>query len=197
MTRIKHSLYWAAPLLLLAASPVYAHPLPGDAVGGFAGGLLHPLLGIDHLLAMVAVGVWAAQLGGAALWKVPLAFVCTLLIGAGVGLSGIGLPMIEPMVAASVVVLGLVISLRARMLPWLASLLVAAFALFHGHAHMSELPVGASALTYVIGFALTTALLHGAGIVAGYLLHRHTRGAWVRAGGLGLAGVGVWLLAGI
>src|SRR5512141_1477957 len=103
MIRMKHSLSWAAPLLLLATSPVYAHPLHG-AAGGFAGGLLHPLLGIDHLLAMVAVGVWAAQLGGSALWKVPLTFVCTLLIGAGAGLAGIGLPMIEPMVAASVMV---------------------------------------------------------------------------------------------
>ncbi len=115
MIRIKHTLSWAAPLLLLVASPVYAHPLPGDAVGGFVGGLLHPLLGIDHLLAMVAVGVWAAQLGGSAVWKVPPAFVLTMLIGAGVGLAGIGLPLIEPMIAASVVMLGLVIGTRARM----------------------------------------------------------------------------------
>jgi urease accessory protein len=196
MIRMKHSLFWTVPLLLLATSPVYAHPLHG-AAGGFAGGLLHPMLGIDHLLAMVAVGVWAAQLGGSALWKVPLAFVGTLLIGAVIGLAGIGLPMIEPMVAASVMVLGIVISLRAQLPTWLASLLVAAFALFHGHAHMSELPIGASALTYVIGFALTTALLHGTGIAAGYRLHLHARGALVRAGGIGLAGMGVWLLAGI
>jgi urease accessory protein len=197
MKCIKRIVYWATPAMLLTALPAYAHPLPGDALGGFAAGMLHPLLGIDHLLAMVAVGVWAAQLGGSALWKVPLAFVCTLLIGAGVGLSGISLPMIEPMVAASVMALGLAISMRASMPPWLASMLVAAFALFHGHAHMSELSVGASVLTYVVGFTLTTALLHAAGIAAGYLLQRHAHVALVRAGGIGLAGVGVWLLAGI
>ena len=196
MIRIKHSLSWSAALLLLAASPVYAHPLHG-AVGGLGGGLLHPLLGIDHLLAMLAVGVWAAQLGGSALWKVPLAFVCTLLLGAGIGLVGISLPMIEPMVAASVVVLGLAISVRANLPPWLASLLVAAIALFHGHAHISALPVGASVLGYVAGFALTTVLLHGIGIAAGYRLHRFARGSLLRAGGIGLAGVGVCLLAGV
>jgi len=197
MIRIKHTLSWAVPLLLLAASPVYAHPLHGDAAGGFVRGLLHPLLGIDHLLAMVAVGVWAAQLGGSAVWKVPPAFVITMLIGAGAGLAGIGLPLIEPMIAASVVVLGLVIATQVRMSAWLASLLVAVFALFHGHAHMAELPAGALALNYIVGFALTTATLHGAGIAMGYLLHRHASNALVRAGGIGLAGVGVWLLTGI
>jgi urease accessory protein len=197
MKCIKQKVCWIAPVLLLAAQSVFAHPLHGDAAGGFAGGLAHPLLGIDHMLVMVAVGVWAAQSGGAAVWKVPLAFVVTLLVGAVAGLAGIGLPGIEPMIAASVVVLGLVISARARLAPWLAGLLVAAFALFHGQAHMAELPVGASALTYIIGFALTTALLHGAGIVAGYLLHRHTEGALLRAGGMGLAGVGMWWLVGV
>jgi len=197
MIRIKHTLSWAASLLLLVASPVYAHPMPGDAVGGFVGGLLHPLLGIDHLLAMVAVGVWAAQLGGSAVWKVPPAFVLTMLIGAGVGLAGVGLPWIEPMIAASVVILGLVIGTRARMSSCLASLLVAAFALFHGHAHMAELPAGALALNYIVGFAVTTASLHGAGIAMGYLLHRHASGALVRAGGMGLAAAGVWMLVGI
>lgn len=196
MIRMKHSLTWAVPLLLLATSPVYAHPLHG-AVGGFAGGLLHPLLGIDHLLAMVAVGIWAAQLGGAALWKVPLAFIGTLLIGAVIGMAGIGLPMIEPMVAASVMALGIAISLRAQLPTALASLVVAAFALFHGHAHMTELPAAVSVFTYVAGFTLTTVLLHGIGIVTGYLLQRHTPVAVLRAGGIGLAGVGVWLLAGI
>lgn len=197
MIRIKHSLSWAAPLLLLVASPVYAHPLPGLATSGFVGGLLHPLLGIDHLLAMVAVGVWAAQLGGSAVWKVPPTFVVTMLIGAGVGMAGIGLPLIEPMIAASVVMLGLVIATQVRMSTWLASLLVAAFALFHGHAHMAELPAGALALNYIAGFALTTASLHGAGIAMGYLLHRHASGTLVRAGGMGMAAAGVWMLVGI
>lgn len=196
MKRIKRISYWTTPMLLLTALPAYAHPFHG-VTGGFAGGLLHPLLGIDHLLAMVAVGVWAAQIGGSALWKVPLAFVCTLLIGAGLGLSGTGLPMIEPMVAASVMVLGLAITLRANTPPWLASMLVAVFALFHGHAHMSELTIGAPVITYILGFTLTTALLHGAGIATGYLLQRHAHDTLVRAGGMGLAGVGVWLLAGI
>ena len=199
MKDIKRIFYWAMPVALLLAFPAHAHPLHGD-VAGLAGGLLHPLSGIDHLLAMVAVGIWAAQLGGSAVWKVPLTFVITMLLGAAVALSGVGLLQIEsavePVIAASVLVLGLVISLQVRLLPWLASLLVAAFALFHGHAHMAELPGAASALGYVIGFALMTTLLHGAGIATGYLLQRHASAALLRAGGMGVAGFGVWLLVG-
>jgi urease accessory protein len=164
MNGIKRILYWATPALMLTALPAYAHPLHGD---GLSGGLLHPLLGIDHLLAMVAVGVWAAQIGGSALWKVPLAFFCTLLLGAAVGLPA-----------------------------WLAGLLVGAFALFHGHAHISELPVGGTTLGYVMGFTLSTALLHSVGLMAGYILQRHTLDTVMRAGGVGLAGAGVWLLVG-
>lgn len=196
MKRFKRILSWTTPMMLLAAFPAYAHPMHGG-LGGFAGGLLHPLLGIDHLLAMVAVGVWAAQLGGSAVWKVPPAFLFTMLIGAGMGLAGIGLPLVDPVIAASVVMLGLVIGTQARMSPWLASLLVATFALFHGHAHMSELPAGSLALSYIAGFALTTASLHGAGIAVGYLLHRHASGTLVRAGGMGMAAAGVWMLVGI
>lgn len=199
MKDIKRIFYWAMPVVLLLAFPAHAHPLHGDAAG-FAGGLMHPLSGIDHLLAMVAVGIWAAQLGGSAVWKVPMAFVITMLLGAAVGLSGTGPVQIEsavePVIAASVLVLGLVISLQLRLLPGVASLLVAAFALFHGHAHMAELPAAVSTLGYVIGFALMTALLHGTGIATAYLLQRHASAALLRAGGVGVAGIGVWLLVG-
>ncbi|NNF96984.1 MAG: HupE/UreJ family protein, partial [Halobacteria archaeon] len=105
-----------AIMLLLAVQPLSAHTT-GGAMGGLGSGLGHPFVGIDHLLAMLAVGVWAYQLGGTALWKVPLVFVLTLLVGANLGLAGISLPFIEPMIAASLVVLGLIIAQKWRVMP--------------------------------------------------------------------------------
>ncbi len=159
--------------LLLLAPAAYAHT-HGATLGGFGNGLTHPFRGIDHLLAMLAVGLWASQLGGSAVWKVPLAFVVTLLLGAGIAVVGINLPFAETIIAASVVILGLVIALRWRAAPLLASLTVALFAVFHGYAHGIELPVAAAVSSYFAGFALATLLLHATGLALGYRLSRRT-----------------------
>src|SRR5579883_978366 len=139
-------------LALLALVPVLASAHPGHGTHGFASGFSHPLLGLDHILAMVAVGLWAAQLGGRSLWAVPATFVGVMSVGGMLGLLGVPLPMVEAGILASVLILGLFIATAVR-LPLAASmLLVGAFALFHGHAHGTEIPATASGLTYGLGF---------------------------------------------
>ncbi len=182
-------------MLLLAVQPLSAHTSAG-AIGGLSSGLGHPFLGLDHLLAMLAVGMWAYQLGGAALWKVPLVFVLTMLVGANLGLAGISLALIEPMIAASLMVLGLVIAMRLRVMPLLASMIVAVFALFHGFAHGVEMPLAASPIAYVAGLSLATILLHVMGAALAYGLHQSSQFVLVRAGGVGLVGTGLLLLVG-
>jgi urease accessory protein len=182
-------------LLLVAVQPLAAHTT-GGAIGGLGSGLGHPFIGLDHLLAMLAVGMWAYQLGGSSMWKVPLAFVLTLLVGASIGLTGLSLPFIEPVIAASVMVFGLLIAMRSRVTPVLASMLVALFALFHGYAHGIEMPLAASPLTYVAGFSLATIGLHGLGVMLAYVIHRTTNTMLLRVGGFGLAGTGLLLLVG-
>lgn len=182
----------AAALAVSLAGPAMAHPLAG---GGLAAGLAHPLLGIDHLLAMLAVGLWAWQGGRVTRWTLPIAFPLAMAAGAGLGLAGLALPAIEAGVAASVLVLGLLILLavRAPLAPSLA--LVAGFAILHGHAHAAELPVSASPALYAAGFLATTALLHVAGLGLGQGLEA-PRLAWgLRAGGAAIAIAGVVLLA--
>jgi urease accessory protein len=182
-------------LLLVAVQPLAAHTT-GGAIGGLGSGLGHPFIGLDHLLAMLAVGMWAYQLGGSSMWKVPLAFVLTLLVGASIGLTGLSLPFIGPVIAASVMVFGLLIAMRSRVTPVLASMLVALFALFHGYAHGIEMPLAASPLTYVAGFSLATIGLHGLGVMLAYVIHRTTHTMLLRVGGFGLAGTGLLLLVG-
>lgn len=188
---------WAmvsVPVLASLASGAQAHPLAMHAAG-FAAGLAHPFLGLDHLAAMLAVGLWAAQLGGRARLLVPLAFVTMMAVGAALAVSGVRLPAVEPAIGASVLVLGLLIAFAARLPLVLGLALTGAFALFHGHAHGSELPQAAAPLLYAGGFLLATAALHAAGLVAGSLLRG--RYAWlVRAAGAVLAGSGLLLLAG-
>ena len=149
-------------VLTLAATPAAAHLPPGE-YGSFLAGVTHPIFGLDHVLAMIAVGLWAAQIGGRAVWLVPTAFVATMIAGFLLALGGLPLPFVEPAILTSIVVLGLVVALALRPDPRLAMALVAAFALFHGHAHGGELG-GASALQFGAGFALATALLHAAGL---------------------------------
>jgi urease accessory protein len=184
-----------AIMLLLAVQPLSAHT-SGGAMGGLGSGLGHPFFGIDHLLAMLAVGVWAYQLGGSALWKVPLVFVLTLLVGANLGLAGISLPFIEPMIAASLMVLGLLIAMKWRVMPLLASMIVAVFALFHGFAHGIEMPLAASPMAYFTGFGLATILLHTLGAMLAYGFQQSSQVVLMRAGGVGLAGTGLLLLIG-
>ena len=185
--RPRHALSAA---LLLAALPALAHVQEGQAAG-FLTGLAHPVSGLDHVLAMVAVGLWGAQLGVPAIWLLPVTFPLVMAFGGFLGLVGIPLPGVETGVALSALALGLAVATSWRPPLAIAALMVAAFAVFHGHAHGTELPAGQSGLTYSIGFVMATGLLHLAGISIG-LIHRwpvgrvalRVLGAGVAAGGL-------------
>ena len=185
--RPRHALSAA---LLLAALPALAHVQEGQAAG-FLTGLAHPVSGLDHVLAMVAVGLWGAQLGVPAIWLLPVTFPLVMAVGGFLGLVGIPLPGVETGVALSALALGLAVATSWRPPLAIAALMVAAFAVFHGHAHGTELPAGQSGLTYSIGFVTATGLLHLAGISIG-LIHRwpvgrvalRVLGAGVAAGGL-------------
>lgn len=170
----------------------FAHP-GHEQVSTFTSGLLHPVTGVDHLLAMMAVGLIAALVGGRMLWAMPAAFVGAMLAGAGLGLAGVTLPGVETWIIGSVIVLGLVAAMPSRHLPH-SLLLVATglFGLFHGYAHGAEAPVSGSIFGYLIGFTLTTAVLHGIGIAAGQRLPAVvTRGA---GAAIALMGAGMVML---
>jgi urease accessory protein len=184
----------AAPLILLASvSPAFAHT--GHGASGFVHGFAHPLGGIDHALAMVAVGLYAAMIGGRALWLIPAAFLGAMAIGGVMGMTSYGLPYAEIGISASVIVLGLGVALRMS-LPTLAAMAVAGlFAIFHGHAHGAEMPQNLSGYEYAAGFLLATALLHALGIAAGLTAGR--LGGWriAQTAGAAMAVAGIVLLA--
>jgi len=189
-----------AATLALTTSAAWAHP--GHAIEGtFAYGFLHPIGGLDHVLAMVTVGLLAFTLGGQALWLLPCTFIAAMLGGAMLGLAGIALPLVEPMIACSVIVLGAMVAAGLRLPTPVAVALVAAFAVFHGYAHGAEAPTGSgSLLAYAAGFVLATALLQLAGIAIGALLSRlHSRlaPASLRTGAAVISLAGVGLLAGL
>lgn len=148
-----------------------AHTGP-EHVHSFTSGFLHPFNGLDHLLAMFAVGLLAAQLGGRALWLVPGAFVITMIAGSLAGFAGIPVPGVEYAVTISIVAIALPVAFAMGMPAGLAMLYVAVFAFFHGYAHGAELPAGANAAQYILGFAAATAIIHGLGIGAGILAAR-------------------------
>lgn len=188
-------------MLPLTVLPAFAH-LDPVAHGSFAAGFSHPLFGLDHILAMVAVGLWAALLAQTgdrrALWAVPAAFVGTMTAGFAIALSGLSLPFVEPVVVASVVVLGLLtlVALQVSVVAGMA--MVGAFALFHGYAHGGELGE-AGALSFCVGFALATALLHAAGAGAGLGMARLASGSgrWLTRAAGGLTALcGLWIAAG-
>jgi urease accessory protein len=185
-------------ILLFAPGAALAHSGAAGHDHGFSYGFLHPLGGLDHLLAMIAVGLLAAHLGGRALWMVPLSFVILMAAGGAAGFAEIRLPYVELLIAASVVVLGLLVALRAN-IPLAAAMLIAGFfAIFHGHAHGAELPDGGSPYPYAAGFLLATTLLHLAGIALGIGLTKlFASGVGrriVQAGGGAMALAGVVLL---
>lgn len=151
---------------LLLIPTAEAHSFSTETTG-LIQGLIHPFLGLDHLLAMIAVGIWAGQLGGKSAWLLPLSFLSAMVIGSGLGYLGIALPVVEPMIASSVLALGLIIVSAVRLSLLTAMSLIAWFALFHGAAHGLELPSNASPLLYGLGFVLATAALHYLGVGLG------------------------------
>lgn len=183
----------AACFSVAGISPAFAHLDPLEH-GSFAAGFSHPVFGLDHILAMVAIGLWAATLGGKAVWQVPLAFVSVMMTGFVMALSGIEVPFVEPMILASATVLGLFVAV-ARKLPTFGAIAIAGFfALFHGHAHGGEMGA-AGMVAYGLGFALTTVLLHAAGVGLGFLMGARN-GFAARAAGIGTAMAGLWLAFG-
>lgn len=165
----------ALAALAATTAPAFAHLNPEEH-GSFMAGFSHPLFGLDHILVMVAVGLWAAQIGGKALWGVPAAFVATMAIGFSLAVSGVDLPFVEPAILASVVALGLLVAMAVKLDTTMAAAIVAVFALFHGHAHGGELGT-AGALSFGIGFVVATAFLHIAGIGLGLGIARLSGGA--------------------
>ena len=173
---------WTTALVAVClwAPPAFAHVQAGEA-GGFLTGLLHPISGLDHVLAMVAVGLWGAQLGAPAIWMLPVAFPLVMAFGGMLGLIGVPLPGIEYGIAASAILLGAAVMFELRPPLARAAALVAFFAIFHGHAHGTELPPGQSAMLYSLGFVTATGCLHALGIGIG-TLQRWTWGQRVLRG---------------
>jgi urease accessory protein len=169
MRRKFRQLSWSVPLLTYVAI-ADAH-LRAAEQGGFAAGARHPLSGLDHVVAMVTVGLWGAQLGKPAIWLLPLTFPIVMAIGGFVGLIGVPLPGVEVGIAASAILLGAMVLFAVRPPLWLAAMLVASFAVFHGYAHGAELPTGGNELLYSLGFVVATGFLHGCGVLIG-LIHR-------------------------
>ncbi len=165
MKIIQRALLTAFSVILLAPVAAHAHLIGGN---GLSSGITHPLLGLDHLLAMVAVGIVSVRLGGRAIWSVPATFVGTMVLGGTLAIAGIHLPFVEPAIALSVLVLGLAIALSRRVPVSAAMACVALFALFHGHAHGEELPLIANPATYITGFVLATTTLHVTGVLIGH-----------------------------
>ncbi|KRW59249.1 HupE/UreJ family protein [Pseudomonas sp. TTU2014-080ASC] len=180
--------------LTLLLSPALAFAHPGHEHAGLLAGLAHPVFGLDHLLAMLAVGLWAAQQSGAARWALPLTFVGSMLIGGLLGFAGVEIPLMETGIAASVLAFGLLVAVAIRLPMLIALLLTALFALTHGVAHGLELPVASGPWGYAIGFVVATAALHA----CGYLLVRllpQAAAPLVRVLGAASALSGAWLLA--
>lgn len=176
------------------ASPALAHPGHDSQANGFVNGALHPLLGLDHVVAMLAIGLWAAALGGKAIWKIPAVFVATMIGGFMLATAGYALPGVEPGIAASVLVFGLLIAAAAR-LPFTASLALAAvFAIFHGQAHGAE--ASGNAVVFGLGFVATTVLLHIAGLSLGAWISQR-RPILARGVGVAVAGVGLLIVGGL
>ncbi len=180
-------------LALLWPARALAHTQGGEAAG-LLSGLQHPVSGLDHILAMVAVGLWGAQLGPPAVWLLPVTFPMVMAFGGMLGLLGFALPGIEIGIAVSAIILGVMVGGAARPPLWVAALLVGLFAIFHGHAHGAELPAGADALLYSIGFVVATGCLHAAGIGIGLLQRWPVGQVTLRVTGVAVALAGVYFL---
>ena len=185
-----------AAALLLAAASAQAH---SDQVttGGLLAGYLHPLTGLDHLLAMVAVGIWGATLGRPLIWALPVTFPLLMVVGGMLGIAGVPMPYIETGIGLSVVVLGLAILAAWRAPVAIAMAIVAVFGVLHGHAHGTELPGSAAPAAYAAGFVISTGLLHLAGVAIGALRGLQGGPMLLRVAGGLIAAIGVWILIGM
>jgi urease accessory protein len=178
---------------LVCASSAAAHAGTGLA-GGFGSGFRHPFSGVDHLLAMVSVGLWGAFLGRPLMFALPVIFPAVMVAGAVMGMFGVPLPSVEMGIALSVIVLGGCIALSLKAPVWVASLIVAIFAIFHGYAHGKELPSAADPIGYSLGFVLATGSLHVLGIGIGFLNYRPGGVRVTRGLGVLIAGAGAWFM---
>ena len=177
------------------SSLIIAHTVQA---GGLLNGVLHPILGLDHLLAMVAVGILSVRLGGKAVWQVPATFVGVMIIGGILGLTGVSLPAVEPAVALSVLAIGVALALDQRLSKVWSILFVGLFALFHGHAHGTEVPELAQPAVYALGFVLSTVALHISGVLVGLQSKKMTYGPEaLKTVGAGVACVGLAILIGL
>jgi urease accessory protein len=184
----------AALLSCLAlADTAFAHDQQG-VPGGLASGFLHPLTGLDHLAAMVAVGLWGAQLGAPSIWILPITFPLVMAMGGVLGVLGIPLPMPEMVIALSALALGAAVAARLRLPFAIAAVVVGVFAIFHGHAHGTELPKSANPLAYGVGFVVSTGLLHLCGITIGTLSRLPAGGRLIQGLGAAIAGLGCYFL---
>jgi urease accessory protein len=190
--------FLVAAVLTVLSGAAQAHT--GLALGGTAAGFVHPVVGLDHLLAMLGVGIWAAHVATRdrrALWLVPAAFVAVMALGAALAMAGLRLPLIETGVLGSVLLLGVILLAAPSVRLWLPMIVVGLFALFHGQAHGTEMPEAAAPLAYAAGFLAATAALHALGVGVGMLARRWSASAGTRAlgglvalGGLALAAIG-------
>jgi len=183
-----------AILLLATSSAAIAHP--GHNASGLTAGLMHPFSGLDHLLAMLAVGLWAAQCGGRRIWLLPVTFMTMLAFGSGIATYWQSLPLAEPGIAASVLMLGLLVALSLQLHALLSVMIIALFGLLHGYAHGLELPESAAPAAYALGFLAATAMLHLSGIAAGVAAHKRSADL-VKAFGVATAASGAYLLVSI
>jgi urease accessory protein len=192
MTRssLERSIFVA--MVLAFATPAMAHT--GGIAGGLAGGFTHPLFGADHVLAMVAVGLWGTFLGVPAIWVLPVVFPLVMAFGGVLGILCVPLPYVEVGIAISAIVLGAMVAIAAQPPLWLAAILVGAFAIFHGHAHGTALPTAADATAFSIGFVIATGLLHLTGIGVGLLAQSPTGRLAVQAAGVSIALAGLVFL---
>ena len=188
------AVFTCAMVLLSAAA--HAHE-GGGIAGGFVSGFVHPILGWDHVAAMVAVGLWGAFLGSPAIWVLPVVFPLVMAFGGALGVMGIPIPSIETGIAVSAIVLGAMVALAVRPPLWIAAVLVGVFAIFHGHAHGTELPGAANPLAYSAGFVISTGMLHLSGIAFGLLVRWPVGRIAVRTCGVIISLAGVGFLTGL
>lgn len=192
--RLRYIAWSTAAAALWLPSMAFAHVGQGDISGGFVAGFEHPLLGLDHVVAMVAVGIWGAQLGPPAIWILPITFPLVMSVGGILGGLGVPIPGIEIGIALSAIVLGGMIALAVRPPLWVAAVLVGIFAIFHGYAHGAELPDSANAIAFAAGFVIATGALHALGILIGVANKWRRGGHVLRVIGGGIATCGIYFL---